>query len=138
MEADEWRGRTYIPDMIRERGEQKAKERTKMAEERAIALLDGAGLWVDGQLHVQLDPALKLTCPALDTDLQDMLATCARPGKFRWERDARHEQITQMVQPQQPQGDAPGFPDMPNDMGGNDFTNPDDVSWRARIGFQNS
>lgn len=52
LEQDIWRGRTYKEDMQRERSEAIAKEKAKGVEERANAMVDGAGLWVECQLNI--------------------------------------------------------------------------------------
>ena len=44
---DVYKGKTYNGDMAQDRSEQMAKGRTKELEERANALVDGGGQWMN-------------------------------------------------------------------------------------------
>ena len=52
LEMDVYKGKTYKDDMDRQRLEQGAKGRAKEVEDRANALVDGAGQWVNCKLPV--------------------------------------------------------------------------------------
>lgn len=47
---DIYKGKNYKDDMDRDRAEQSAKGRSKEVEERANALVDGAGQWMNCKL----------------------------------------------------------------------------------------
>ena len=55
LEMDVYKGKTYKDDMNRDRAEQSAKGRSKEIEERANALVDGAGQWINCKLACPID-----------------------------------------------------------------------------------
>jgi hypothetical protein len=52
MEYDSLRGVSYAENMSHERAEARFKDRAKIVEERATALVNGAGDWVGCKLRL--------------------------------------------------------------------------------------
>lgn len=60
--------------------------------------------------------------------MEELFATCAKPGKFRWEKGARNEAIAELVGQPADRGQAQ-LQNMQDDpFLVNDKTNPDQVS----------
>ena len=95
---DVYKGKTYKEDMARDRYDQNAKGRAKEVEERATAMVDGAGQWMDCKLTCTELPSLKADCcPVIDPGMDELFATITRPGRFKWEAEARNDDIAKAI-----------------------------------------
>ena len=71
--------------MSEERAELRSKGRSKVVDDRAAALVDGGGDWVDCQL--MSSTLWEELTTVFDPEMKEFFATCSRPGKFKWESD---------------------------------------------------